>query len=175
MRYALIFMSAAALQSPLDAFDRILVALKQGSEAERRHDTRAAADAGRTVAILGAVPSGDTPDMAQRWSADGTRLTGAPSPYRDRALGPGYRLVSLDPGGFAQFDQTFLAGRRARVAVVALDRAGFDLAVRDEDGPVCAVDARPGGCNWIPWATARFRIEIKNRATSRANFYLVVQ
>jgi hypothetical protein len=165
----------AAAQSPVDGFDGTVDALRRGIAAQQHHDAKGVAQAARILAAVGAHNEEGTPAFVAEGTTSTMRQGTVPPPFRNRALGPGYRLIDLPSGGSARFDQTFLAGQSARVAVVPLGRGGFGLAVQDEDGPVCAITNNPSFCNWIPVATSRVRIEITNRSTAKASFYLVVR
>jgi hypothetical protein len=171
---AFLISTAVTAHAPTDPFERAVVALQQGSAARTHHNARGIENAIETLNMIGAHNDG-VPGFAENWRAKGRSKRAAPPAYRERVLGPGYRLVVLPSGGSAQFDQIFLAGQRARIAVVPLERGGFGLAVRDEDGPVCVVPVNSSACDWIPVATSRVRIELKNRATAKASFYIVVR
>lgn len=149
-----------------DDFTRVVDAVTSGdsrSAAVRRH-------AGEALAALGARPASGTPDLAKLWGA------GAPPAYRDRALGPAYRIIAVVPGGSARFDQVFLAGQRARVAVVAHGAAPARVAVTDDDGlQQCGPRDPVGHCDWVPLWTTRFRIELQNPGIRAASYTVVVQ
>jgi hypothetical protein len=149
------------------AFDRTLTALSIGA-AEHDRPGHRLRDAGVALVAIGAKPI-ETEDLGQRWSK------GAKAPaYRDRALGPGYRAISLAKGGTAHFEQTFMAGRKAQVALVPLDQATFQIEVSDDQGArQCA--GTGGRCAWTPLWTTRFRIDVANRSDRNGTSYLVVQ
>ena len=127
------------------------------------------AAAGAILSALGARPADGETDLASSWRTG----KGAPA-YRDRVLGPVYRKVSLRPHATAVFEQTFFGGRRARVAVVALDQTPYGLVIRDDEGtPQC--DPAQSSCAWVPAWTTRFRVELGNRSTKPAAFFLVMQ
>ena len=156
-----ILLSAAA--SPPDTFDRATGALNDGIVAESHADRSALRAAARLLADSGAEPVGGQDDVAVRWRRE-TRDRTVPV-SRDRALGPGYRLLVLDAGAVAAFEQTFLAGQLARVAVVPAPASIVELSVT-EDGsasPVCASRPARARCDWVPSYTQRFRIEVANR------------
>ncbi len=149
-----------------DDFTKVVDAVTNGdsrNSAVRRHS-------GETLAALGARPAAGTPDLAKAWGA------GTPPPYRDRALGPAYRIIAVVPGGSARFDQVFLAGQRARVAVVAHGTPPARVAVTDDDGLAqCGPSDPVGRCDWVPLWTTRFRIELKNPGITAASYTVVVQ
>lgn len=149
-----------------DDFTRVVDAMVRGD------DPRAAIrrDAGRTLAETGAHAVDGTRNLAVAWGA-----TAAPT-FRDRALGPGYRIVAVGAGGNAHFEQVFLAGQRARIAVVAHGTAPPRLAVTDDDGlPQCGANDAAGRCDWVPLWTTRYRIDLKNAGVTTASYTVVVQ
>ena len=163
-----------------DAFDRVVASLVSGSIAERsvRADTMLAA----ATALIqnGARPLGDSPDVALRWQGRGRSAGGksraAEPAYRDRALGAGYRMIALPAGATMQFDQTFLAGQRARVAIVPLTKGKFGLSVRDDQGQsVCARPADASQCDWVPNWTTRYEILLSNLGKVKSHYYIVMQ
>ena len=163
-----------------DAFDRVVASLVSGSIAERsgRADTMLAA----ATALIqnGARPLGDSPDVALRWQGRGRSAGGksraAEPAYRDRALGAGYRMIALPAGATMQFDQTFLAGQRARVAIVPLTKGEFGLSVRDDQGQsVCARPADASQCDWVPNWTTRYEILLSNLGKVKSHYYIVMQ
>lgn len=150
-----------------DTFDRTVTALSAGA-AQHNRPGRRLRDAGLALMAIGAKPI-EGEDLGERWSK------GARAPaYRDRALGPGYRAISLEGGKTAHFEQVFLAGRKAQVALVSLDQATFQIEVSDDQGArQCA--GTGGRCAWTPLWTTRFRIDIANRSNRSGTSYLVVQ
>ena len=158
-------LTATVLTSSPDAFDRVTAALMAGHTAAGR------GRAARTLAASGARPLDDGPDLAVAWASQGDK---APV-YRERALGPAYKRVTIQSGAAVRFAQTFLAGRQARVAVVP-DRSGrFELAVTDEDGAAQCTAQRAGRCDWVPLWTTRFQIELKNPGPAPASYYIIVE
>lgn len=149
------------------AFDRTLTALASGAAQHERSGHRLR-DAGLALIAIGARPL-EGEDLGERWS------NGAKAPaYRDRALGPGYRAISLAGGGTAHFEQVFLAGRKAQVALVQLDQATFHIEVTDDLG-ARQCTGTGGRCAWTPLWTTRFRIDVANRSVHPGTSYLVVQ
>ncbi len=127
--------------------------------------------AARSLQAAGTTPVDGSEDLAQRWHAG----SAAVAPYRDRALGPAYRTVSVPPGGTARFEQIFLAGRQARVAVVAVRRSSFDLSVSNDDDTTVCSGIAAGGWDWVPLWTTRFSLKLKNARPSAETYYLVAQ
>ena len=172
---SLLILTSVTGQIAADPFDQTVAALRREHAAEKRHDAKRMAQAISVLDALGAHADDGTQGVVASARTAGKAYSAPRPAFRNRVLGPGYRLVILPSGGSARFDQTFFAGQRARIAVVPLERSGFGLAVRDDDGPVCTFDASAAGCDWIPVSTSRVRIEIKNRASAAASFYLVVR
>jgi hypothetical protein len=127
------------------------------------------ASAARILAGLGAHPLDGGEDYAATW-AGGT--TPRSAPLRERALGPGYRRVTIEPNGSARFDQTFLAGRLARVAVAPVRNVAFRLEVSGDGGQSYCSGGR--SCEWVPAYTQRFQVRIDNRAHQPAEFFVVM-
>lgn len=85
-------------------------------------------------------------------------------------------MVALPAGAATQFDQIFLAGQRARVAVVPLIKSVFGLSVRDDQRqPVCVSGANAPRCDWIPNFTTRYEIRLSNPGKVKSNYYVVMQ
>ena len=162
-----------AADQPTDAFARAVAGLRSGSAAETAHDRIRLGAAIRLVEATGAHPADPTDDVVSRWRAHAA--VASTPPYRDRALGPAYRHIALPRAGTIHFEQTFLAGQRARIAVVPLRRAAAKLQVLDDDGhPVCAA-ASGGSCDWIPLWTTRFRVDVVNTGARDAEYIVVIQ
>jgi hypothetical protein len=163
-----------------DAFDRVVVGISAGIAAERRGNIGAMREAAEILRREGAAPTSASPDVAARWldksGVGDARTRVVHAPYRDRALGAGYRMIALAAGATVQFDQTFLAGQRARVAVVPLTKADFSLSIRDDDGQsVCAATPLKSRCDWVPVWTTRYAIRIANPGKTKSDYYVVVQ
>ena len=163
-----VFMGAAA---PADSFDRVAAALAAGLAADRDHDMPGRARAAAVLAAEGARPLDGATDFAASWSQPGSQR-----PYRDRALGPGYRVMRLASGETAQLQQTFLAGRQARVLAFSRAAADFSLTVKDDEGTrPCEGGLTRAECNWLPVYTARITISLANRAERPGDFLLLVR
>lgn len=150
-----------------DAVDRVAAALGSGTAA---HSRAARARAAAVLQDAGAHPLDGDPDLARRWRAP------AVPAWRDRALGPGYRTLTLSAGGALRLDQTFLAGRRARVVAVGPVPPAFTLTI-SEPGMTMACPATRNGraCDWVPDHTARFGIDLANTGRTMQRLFLVVQ
>jgi len=151
-----------------DGFDRVLDAL-----------AGAADPGGRGLAAIvleeeGAHPIDGTADLSTLWMV--TRGAAKSSVYRKRALGPGYRSVRLAGGQAIRLEQVFLAGQRAQVAVAAQEITEFSLSVSDDDQQTpCAATHRHAKCDWTPYYTTRFKIDLINSGTRPNVFYLLLQ
>ena len=166
-------MLLAAAMPPEDAFDRAVVALAAGSRAADAGQPRALRIAALDLRASAAAPI-EGEDLALRWLRQAHAT--APSPDRDRALGPGYRSLALGGGGAVRFEQTFLAGQRARIAIVATRRADFALRVTDDDrATVCSASPDHARCDWIPTYTTRFRIEVQNPGAQAGRYFVILQ
>jgi len=153
---------------------RIARALSAAGEASMQEDKPRLASALALLDRAGARPAGDWqgPDPVPGWreklGKTAQRLRGSP-------LGPGYRCGQLDAGGSDRFDQVFLSGRRAKVALSAPGNAPLALRVLDaERKPVCAGDNTRQACNWVPIFTQRYTIEVVNPGKRNADYFLVV-
>jgi len=163
---------AAALDT---SFDRVAAALAAGATAEAVGDRNVLRDAASLLASAGAVPADGQDDLSRRW---GSARTTSPQPvpaYRDRALGPAYRAISLPAGSAAVFQQTFLAGQRARIAVIGVRRSDFLLSVTDDgDAKICETTSR-AACDWVPPWTTRFKLRVVNSGKLPGTYYLLIQ
>lgn len=155
-----------------DGFDRAAAALAAGSRAAERGDRTGLRAAALTLRATGALPvMGD--DMVTRWLHDAHAVP--PPAERDRALGPGYRLLQLGGGDAAIFEQTFLAGRRARVEVVPMHGADFSMQVSDGATALCHAAPERARCDWVPSYTTRFTIRIANPGPQPAYYFVMMQ
>jgi len=162
----MLILALVAGAEPADDFTRVVDAIARGGSAR----PAARRDAARALAAAGAHPVDGTHDLAAAWGAMRT------PPYRDRALGPGYRQIAIGGGSSARFEQVFLAGQRARVAVVMHGNAAVRLAVTDDDGqPQCGAREHAGRCDWVPLWTTRYRIELQNPGSAIASYTVVVE
>ncbi|WP_295637927.1 hypothetical protein [Novosphingobium sp.] len=163
-----------------DAFDRVVAALASGNSAEEHRNGQAMRAAANALLQAGALPLDGMQDEAARWLARSDAIQRKPHaaaiPFRNRVLGAGYRMVAIAPGATTQFDQTFLAGQRARVAVVALTNSEFSLSVRGDDGQsVCAAASPKSRCDWVPAWTTRYAILLSNPGKIKSDYYVIMQ
>jgi len=164
-----------AAGAPDDAFDRVGAALQSGQAAETVGNRGRLREAVSMLAAAGAVPADGQEDLSRRWDTAAGQSTAVLPAYRDRVLGPAYRTLNIPVGGAATFQQTFLAGQRARVAVVGLNHSDFMLSVTDDgDAGVCERTSRTA-CDWIPLWTSRFKLRVTNSGRVPGIYYLLVQ
>lgn len=129
------------------------------------------------------LADGGTPeeDTLARWRAEAVSLRTAaasgqkPPPFRGRALGPGYRRATIQPGETIHIEQIFYAGQRAEIAGQSLGGQPVQLDIRNQrTQQVCAAKLKPAGsCKWMPLFTERFRIELANHSQKPASVYIV--
>jgi hypothetical protein len=171
---ALLALLALTAATPWNAFDAAADALARGLRAEARADRPALRAAVRALEESGAAPVAGQVDAAAHWAQGSGARTGPAT--RDRALGPGYRQLTLSPGAATAFEATFLAGQRARVAVVPAPSSAIALRVSEVGQPaICdAAPARPV-CDWVPGYTARFQIEVRNPGSRATRLFILVQ
>lgn len=152
----------------VDDFDRTVAALAAGAS-DHPKPGRNLREAAATLAAAGARPV-ETEDLRLAWSR------GAPTrPLRGRALGPGYRRMLLEPHSSLRLEQTFLAGQRAQIEIVAWDHASFQLEVKDDEGKAVCVTTRTTKCTWLPAWTTRYRVDLTNPGTKAGTYFLVFQ
>lgn len=118
----------------------------------------------------------DGPDPVAQWRAE-TTANGAPAltppVYRGSPLGPGYRAGRIKGGASDRFEQVFLSGKKASIALSSAGSATLSLNVIDRDHhPVCR--GRAEECQWVPLFTQRYSIEIHNPGQQPAEYFIVV-
>jgi hypothetical protein len=159
--------------------ERVAMALTTAEQAAQKAgsstDSTALADALRVIERSGARPmegwTGTDPVPAWRAlvpGATGVALRGSP-------LGPGYRSGQIGAGQSDKFQQVFLSGRKASIALSTVGGEPLSLRVIDAaQKPVCVADAQRRACRWVPIFTQRYMIEVRNGGQSQANYFLVV-
>ena len=152
-----------------DSQTEISAAIIAGLKAEAHHDAAQMLNAAARLSAWGAHPQGDQPDLAQRWQARAIQLGARPSTaaLRGRALGPGYRHLTLGASQTFSTEQTFLAGQRATIHVAASRDAKLRVMATSSDGAeACSqtkiADHGSADCAWIPIWTDRTKITIIN-------------
>ncbi|WP_237449482.1 hypothetical protein [Novosphingobium silvae] len=173
---------AAAPAAPTAAQDdapalgeRVALALSSAQAAQAGADASALAQALGVIERAGARPLAEWQgqDPVPAWRA---LVATTPSPLRGSPLGPGYRSGKAAPGRSDSFEQVFLSGKKASIALSTPSNTPMTLQVLDADRrPVCtAADARRG-CRWIPLFTQRYVIEVRNGGDRVAEYFLVVE
>lgn len=164
---ALVFLMGAA---PQDDFSRTVTALRAGVRGEIRRNPEQTAKAASSLSALGAHPWDGTADLAAGWKE---ATQGA---YRERVLGPAYLHVMIEPGEHYALEQSFLAGRRARIAAFPTSPTRFQLLVNDgERDHSCDVHRGTANCDWVPVFTGRVRVNLLNSGKRPAKFVIVMQ
>lgn len=155
--------------------ERVALALSSAQNAQDRSDSTALAQALAVIDRSGARPidewKGDDPVPAWRALVPET-----PAPLRGSPLGPGYRTGKAPPGRSDSFEQVFLSGKKASIALSTPNDTPLTLQVLDADRrPVCtSADARRA-CRWVPLFTQRYVIEVRNGGNRMAEYFLVVE
>lgn len=156
--------------APQDDFSRTLAALRTGIRGEASGHAEQVKAAASALSALGARPIEGNPDLVEQW--DGKASTA----YRERVLGPAYVNITLQPGGRYALEQSFLAGRRARVAAFSTKPTRFQLQVKDGDQQrSCTVRQGTANCDWVPVFTGRVQVNLLNAGKSPAKFVIVMQ
>ena len=175
MGFAILFSALLIGNAAPDSFDRAVGALSSGSRAVTRGDRVTLVASAKALVESGATPQAGEKDIARSW-LERAHAKVPHATYRDRPLGPGYRTIGLPRGASAHFDQVFLAGQRARVAVVPLRPARFTMKIVDDaQQNVCDASSPRALCDWVPSFTTRFGIEVRNAGSAPASFVVVVQ
>lgn len=174
LRWFLLALMPLIGNGPPDAFDSAIAALKSGFSLESKGPSPALRRAAARLSASGAHGLDPSDDLVARWLGSTKQTRSAV--FRNRALGPAYRRVTLNGGLTAHFEQVFLAGQRARVAIIPVDNAAFGLVVADDSGQsICAPKPVEGPCDWVPLYTSRFSIDLKNHSAKTASYVLVMQ
>lgn len=151
-------------------------AFADAADAEAKGDAKALAKAVRVIDASGSRPLVEsTGDPLPGWR---NRAVAAGAPvYRGRPLGPGYRSGLLNPGGRETFNQLFLSGTGASIALSAPTGDRLALRVLDPQAkPICTDETGRGGmCRWVPLFTQRYTIEVSNLGKGDARYFLVVE
>lgn len=159
--------------------ERVALALASAQSAQGRSDNEGLARALGVIARAGARPldgwKGDDPVPAWRALVP----QGGPealAPLRGSPLGPGYRTGKAQPGSSDSFEQVFLSGKKASIALSTPGDTPVTLQVLDaERRPVCSTADARRACRWIPLFTQRYVIEVRNAGSRAAEYFLVVE
>lgn len=174
--------TTAALSEPPFPAAQVAGALADAADAANKGDRPALARALAMVEHNGARPADDATvaggaeaDPVVAWRASVADI--APPPFRGSPLGPGYRIGRLSGGGRESFNQLFLSGTGATIALSAPTGDRVSLRVLDpRSRPVCSGDTvRIQPCRWVPLFTQRYTIEVTNLGNADARYFLVVQ
>ncbi|MCJ1961294.1 hypothetical protein [Novosphingobium mangrovi (ex Hu et al. 2023)] len=167
---------AAAQAAPDSVSGVVALALSEAAQAHAGNDPDRLESALAVIERAGAHPiaewSGEDPVPLWRTVAP---TTSAPAPiYRGSPLGPGYRSGQVTGGKAEQFEQVFLSGEKARIALSSPGKAPLSLRVLDRNArAVC--EGNNGACQWVPLFTQRYVIEIRNQGKDLARYFLVVE
>lgn len=166
----------AALSGPTLA-ETVAASFSRAAEASARADSKALASELQQIAATGARPLGGDgagSDPVARWRT--MALADKTAPMRGSPLGPGYRAGQVDPGSQERFEQLFLSGRKASIALSSPGNAPLALIVLDANlKPVCAAQDARLACHWMPLFTQRYTIEVRNKGARTADYFLVVE
>lgn len=167
-------MAAAQEEAPALG-ERVALALATAQTAQTRSDRDGLARALGVIERSGARPLDDWTgaDPVPAWRA---LVPATQSPLRGSPLGPGYRSGKANPGASDSFEQVFLSGKKASIALSTPSDTPLTLQVLDADRrPVCTtIDARRA-CRWVPLFTQRYVIEVRNGGNRVAEYFLVVE
>jgi hypothetical protein len=156
--------------------ERVALALATAQTAQTRDDRDGLAQALGVIERAGARPLDDWrgDDPVPAWRAL-VPPAAAASPLRGSPLGPGYRTGKARPGTSDSFEQVFLSGKKASIAISTPSDTPLTLQVLDADRrPVCTTADARRACRWVPLFTQRYVIEVRNGGNRVAEYFLVV-
>ncbi|MFC0203463.1 hypothetical protein [Novosphingobium soli] len=162
-------------ENALEIGERVALALATARTAQDSPDRAGLAEALGVIARAGARPIDDWAgeDPVPAWRA---LVPVADSPLRGSPLGPGYRTGKALPGRSDSFEQVFLSGKKASIALSTPGDTPVTLQVLDADRrPVCTTADARRACRWIPLFTQRYVIEVRNGGNRVAEYFLVVE
>ncbi|EJU13034.1 hypothetical protein QUC32_10315 [Novosphingobium resinovorum] len=155
--------------------ERVALALSSAQSAQGRADNEELARALGIIERSGARPldGWQGVDPVPEWRA---LVPNEKAPLRGSPLGPGYRTGKAQPGTSDSFEQVFLSGRKASIALSTPGDTPVTLQVLDaERRPVCTIADARRACRWIPLFTQRYVIEVRNGGNRAAEYFLVVE
>lgn len=171
---AIVTLLLATAGSDMNSFDRAVDALERGNGAAQGRKMATLRDAALTLRRTGSRPIGGDEDIAATWLRQSHAVE--PQPERERILGPGYRALGIAGGEHVSFEQIFLAGQRARVAVVPGPQSDFAMRLLDEGKQtICVASNQHARCDWVPSYTTRVTIELHNPGRQAGRYFIVVQ
>lgn len=163
--------------APVATGEQVALALAQAQDAQGQGHREGLARAVAVIDRSGArpLPGWTGPDPVPGWRAQAGTSAAAMPPMRGSPLGPGYRSGQVPGGRSDSFEQLFLSGRKASVALSAPGGAPLSLRVLDAGhNPVCASGDAGRACRWVPLFTQRYLIEVRNGGSRAADYFLVV-
>lgn len=173
---------AALAAAPVDTQDalpdvgeRVALALASAQDAQLHADSDGLSRALAVIERAGARPldGWEGADPVPAWRA---LVPSTHAPLRGSPLGPGYRAGKAQPGGADSFEQVFLSGRKASIALSTAGDTPVTLQVLDaERKPVCTSTDTRRACRWIPLFTQRYVIEVRNTGSRVTEYFLVVE
>lgn len=155
----------------------LALAAAQSAQGERHRDGLAAALAVIDRSGARPLPGWNGPDPVPQWRAlvPAKAAADATPPMRGSPLGPGYRSGQVLGGRSDSFEQVFLSGRKASIALSTPGNASLSLRVLDSGrNPVCTIGDARRACRWVPLFTQRYLIEVRNSGSNVADYFLVV-
>lgn len=163
----------SAADAALDPAEHVALALAEADSAAEAGEPDRLARAVRIVEGFAARPLEGSDDPLPGWREQAGDLG---PPMRGSPLGPGYRRGRLEAGEAARIQQLFLSGERAKIVLSAPNGAALALRVLDaREAEICGRKGTPNHCQWVPVFTQRYSIEIVNRSSAPARYYLVVE
>jgi hypothetical protein len=172
---ALASLALAAQAAPAPALgEQVAAALSQGARASALDERDGVAKALSVIERSGAhpLPNWNGPDPVPGWR---TFVPDETPPMRGSSLGPGYRSGQVLAGRSEKFEQIFLSGQKASIALSTPGSAPLSLRVLDSDAnPVCVSRNGRHFCRWVPLFTQRYVIEVRNPGDTVADYFLVV-
>lgn len=154
--------------------ERVALALATAQNAQGKQDRRELASALAVIDRSGAHPLAEWngTDPVPQWRA---LVPDKAPPMRGSPLGPGYRSGQIMGGRSERFEQVFLSGQKASIALSTPGNAPISLHVLDpERKPVCVIRNTKRTCHWVPIFTQRYTIEVHNSGNGVADYFLVV-
>lgn len=154
--------------------ETVAAAFSRAAQASARADNAQLAIELRQIAAIGARPLAVDGDPVGNWRT--LARMDSVSPMRGSPLGPGYRAGQVDAGSQERFEQLFLSGRKASIALSSPGNAPLALTVLDANRkPVCETRDARLACHWMPLFTQRYTIEVRNKGAQTADYFLVVE
>lgn len=175
---ALLAPAARAEDEAPGTSERVALALANARAAQDRADGPALAKALSVIGRAGARPLDDWKgtDPVPAWRALVPGGDSGGGLMRGSPLGPGYRTGQVSAGRSDRFEQVFLSGRKATIALSTPGDTPLTLQVLDADRkPVCSTGDKRRACRWVPIFTQRYVIEVRNGGNRLADYFLVVE